>query len=67
MGYLDLNTVILTPGTQIQPHFLYNALQAIMAIDGNPDETIEAIGDFGKYLRENLDVITSGDMERRPM
>lgn len=48
--------------SQIQPHFLYNALQAIMAIDGNPDETIEAIGDFGKYLRENLDVITSGDM-----
>lgn len=48
--------------SQIQPHFLYNALQAIMAIDGNPDETIDAIGDFGKYLRENLDVITSGDM-----
>jgi len=48
--------------SQIQPHFLYNTLSAIMAIDGNPEETVDAIGEFGKYLRENLDVLTSGDM-----
>lgn len=48
--------------SQIQPHFLYNALQAIMEIDGNPDETVQALGDFGKYLRENMDMITSDDL-----
>lgn len=48
--------------SQIQPHFLYNTLSAIMAIDGNPEGTVNAIGEFGKYLRENLDTLTSGDM-----
>lgn len=48
--------------SQIQPHFLYNTLSAIMAIDGNPEETVDAIGEFGKYLRENLNTLTSGDM-----
>lgn len=45
--------------SQIQPHFLYNSLSAIMAIPGNPPETQDAIADFGKYLRGNLDVLNS--------
>lgn len=48
--------------SQIQPHFLYNTLSAIMAIDGNPDETIDALGEFGKYLRENLNTLTASDL-----
>lgn len=48
--------------SQIQPHFLYNAIWAIMAIDGNPDETVDALGAFGKYLRENLNTLTSSDL-----
>jgi|GEM_PF-6136315 len=47
--------------TQLQPHFLYNTLSAIMAIDGNPDETVEALGEFGKYLRENLSSISENE------
>ncbi|MCQ2084820.1 MAG: histidine kinase [archaeon] len=41
--------------SQIQPHFLYNALTSIMNIKGNPPDTMFAIADFGKYLRGNLD------------
>lgn len=41
--------------SQIQPHFLYNALTAIMNIKGNPPETRDAIADFGHYMRKNLD------------
>ena len=44
--------------SQIQPHFLYNALTAIMNIKGNPPETRDAIADFGHYLRKNLDSIS---------
>ena len=42
---------------QISPHFIYNALTAIRAIDGNPDLTRQAISDFGMYLRYNLSII----------
>ena len=44
--------------SQIQPHFLYNALTAIMNIKGNPPETRDAIAEFGHYLRKNLDSIS---------
>ena len=44
---------------QLQPHFMYNALLAIMGIPGNPDETIEAISSFAKYLRGNLNSLTN--------
>jgi len=47
--------------SQLSPHFLYNALTAIGAIEGNPDETVDAIGEFGKYLRENI-VSIEGDI-----
>lgn len=43
--------------SQVQPHFLYNALTSIMNIKGNPPETRDAISDFGKYLRGNLDTL----------
>lgn len=45
--------------SQIQPHFLYNTLSAIMAIEGNPEETIDALGDFSRYLRENLNTLST--------
>lgn len=48
--------------SQLQPHFLYNSLSAIMAIDGNPPETIDALADFSRYLRANLDSLTCSDL-----
>ena len=42
---------------QVSPHFIYNALTAIQALPGNPEETKKAIGDFAKYLRESLSTI----------
>lgn len=48
--------------SQIQPHFIYNSLNAIQAIDGVPEKAQNAIIDFSKYLRENLDTITGPDM-----
>ncbi|MCQ2507674.1 MAG: histidine kinase [Dorea sp.] len=50
-----LNSMI----SQIQPHFLYNVLMAIMGIEKNPPETKHALADFGKYLRGNMDVLNS--------
>lgn len=44
--------------SQIQPHFLYNSLTSIMNIKGNPQETVDAIADFGKYLRGNLETLS---------
>lgn len=49
--------------SQIQPHFLYNALSAISAIPNTPDETRDALSDFGKYLRGNLNSLN----EREPI
>ncbi len=43
--------------SQVQPHFLYNALTSIMNIQGNPPETQDAIADFARYLRTNLNTI----------
>ena len=54
----DMNIAI----SQIRPHFLYNSLTAIMAIDGNPPKTIEAIGNFGRYLRNNLNSLNSDNL-----
>ena len=42
--------------SQIQPHFMYNALSTIRAlINKNPDEARTAIDFFTKYLRANMD------------
>ncbi len=48
--------------SQLQPHFLYNSLSAIMAIDGNPPETLDALADFSRYLRGNLDSLSCKDL-----
>ena len=42
--------------SQVRPHFVYNSLTAMQRIEGNPPETIKAIDDFAKYLRQNLSV-----------
>ena len=47
--------------SQVQPHFLFNAMSSIMAIEGNPSETVEALSEFGTILRHNLDQM-SDDM-----
>ena len=41
--------------SQIQPHFLYNALTSVMDLcDRNPKQAKMAIADFADYLRGNL-------------
>lgn len=48
--------------SQIKPHFIYNTLNAIQDIDGMPEKAQNAIVDFSKYLRENLDFLTSSNL-----
>ena len=44
---------------QIQPHFLFNVLYVIQEICHiNPETAAEAIGEFSKYLRHNMDSIS---------
>lgn len=46
--------------SQIQPHFLYNALQGIKQLcDTDPPQASEALEHFSYYLRGNLDALTS--------
>lgn len=45
--------------TQIQPHFLYNALTAICGLcDENPKEAKKVTAEFADYLRHNLDSLS---------
>ncbi len=45
--------------SQIQPHFLYNALTAIAMLCGdNPQKAKRAIVEFSHYLRGNMDSLT---------
>lgn len=56
----DLQTEILL--SQIQPHFLFNALTAIYCLcDSKPEQAKEAISEFSKYLRGNLDSIKQSE------
>ena len=48
--------------SQLQPHFIYNSLSAIAEIEGVPVKAQKAIVDFSKYLRENLDAMTSSEL-----
>lgn len=49
------NALVLS---QIQPHFLYNALTSIYRLcDVKPETAKDAISNFSKYLRGNLDSI----------
>lgn len=44
---------------QIQPHFLFNVLYVIQEIcRTDADKASEAIGDFSKYLRHNMDSLS---------
>ena len=48
--------------SQIQPHFMYNALSTIRAlISKNPDEARTAIDFFTKYVRANMDSLSQKD------
>ncbi len=45
--------------SQIQPHFLYNALNTIQFLcRTNPQKAVEAVADFSDYLRGNMDSLT---------
>ena len=48
--------------SQIKPHFIYNTLNAIQDIEDMPDDARNAIVDFSKYLRENLDFLTTSNV-----
>ncbi|MBR6071954.1 MAG: histidine kinase [Acholeplasmatales bacterium] len=48
--------------SQIKPHFIYNTLNAIQDIEGMPENAQNAIVDFSKYLRENLDFLTASNL-----
>ena len=49
--------------SQIQPHFLYNALTSIYRLcDVKPEAAKEAVSNFSKYLRGNLDSIKQTKM-----
>ena len=54
------NSLVLS---QIQPHFLYNALTSIYRLcDVKPEAAKEAVSNFSKYLRGNLDSIKQTEM-----
>lgn len=54
------NSLVLS---QIQPHFLYNALTSIYRLcDIKPEAAKEAVSNFSKYLRGNLDSIKQTKM-----
>ena len=54
------NSLVLS---QIQPHFLYNALTSIYRLcDVKPEAAKEAVSNFSKYLRGNLDSIKQTKM-----
>ena len=48
--------------SQIQPHFIYNALNTIQNMEGNPEKTKIAIGDFANYIRGNLAVLEGQEL-----
>lgn len=48
--------------SQIKPHFIYNTLNAIQDIEDMPEKAQNAIVDFSKYLRENLDFLTDSNL-----
>jgi len=46
--------------SQIQPHFIYNALTTIRCLCGqDPEQAAETVDEFSTYLRGNIDSLTS--------
>lgn len=57
------DTKIALVVSQIQPHFIYNTLNAIHYLVGkNPDYAQKIIKDFSKYLRMNMDSINDRNL-----
>ena len=57
----ELQTALML--SQIQPHFLYNALTAIRNLcKTDPTEAYLALGDFSDYLRTNMKALGGGRM-----
>ena len=55
----ELQTALML--SQIQPHFLYNALTAIRNLCKNdPAEAYTSLGQFADYLRGNMDALGNG-------
>ncbi|MCR5784726.1 MAG: histidine kinase [Eubacterium sp.] len=49
--------------SQIQPHFMNNAIASVqMLCKEDPDKAYEALGHFAKFLRGNMNSITSSDL-----
>ena len=49
--------------SQIQPHFIFNALNSIYVLcEKDPEQAQEAVGDFSDYLRTNLDSLENADL-----
>ncbi|MDL2248805.1 histidine kinase [Tyzzerella sp. OttesenSCG-928-J15] len=60
---INSNTAIML--SQIQPHFLYNALSAISELCiSNPEEARRTVLDFSRYLRTNMDSLSSDRLVR---
>lgn len=55
----ELQTALML--SQMQPHFLYNALTAIRNLcKYDPEEAYTVLGQFADYLRGNMEVLGSG-------
>lgn len=48
--------------SQIQPHFLYNSLTAIMHLCNENEQALEALQSFSEYLRGNMDSLTENKL-----
>ena len=49
--------------SQIQPHFVYNTLNAIMAMQKEaPDKAYDLTADFSSYLRYNINALSSVEL-----
>ncbi|MGB4984530.1 MAG: histidine kinase, partial [Erysipelotrichaceae bacterium] len=57
----DMNTTMML--SQIKPHFIYNTLGAIAdMIETNPQQAIKEMNNFSRYLRRNIDILSSSDL-----
>ncbi|MDO4622389.1 MAG: histidine kinase [Eubacteriales bacterium] len=49
-------------GEQLQPQYLYNILGVIAQLEGTPTETRNALMDFSRYLRGNMELLGNRDL-----
>ena len=56
---LKINLMI----SQVTPHFIFNTLTTIQQLcTKDPQEAKETIGDFSKYLRENIETLNGNEL-----